>query len=243
MKIAACVDRQGQPLSPLEPGVLRLFAHEDGAWRHLSDTAFDGISARSIAEITRQAEQLGSLLDGAEALLVRDVKGIAVTLLQNLGLRLWRLDGPPEAALDAVRRELEAAARELEAAARELEAAARERPDPARFFASGATEGEYRIDLAAVLASDASLNSQLVLVPFLQQIPFNRLEVVCDHPPRWLDKQLPAAGFEWEDESQEGICRLVIRPSGESAGARPGGGCGRHGAWPQGGGCSGGGCA
>lgn len=230
MKIAACIDDQGAPLSPQEPGILRLFAHEDGAWRHVSDTAFDGISARSITEITRQAEHLGTLLDGAEALLVREVKGIAVTLLQNLGLRLWRLDGPPEAALDAVRHE--------------LEAVARERPDPARFFESGAAEGEYRIDLAAVLASDASLNSQLVLVPFLQQIPFSRLEVVCDHPPRWLDRQLPAAGFDWEDASQDGVCRLVIRPSGESTGALPrGGGCGKHGAWPAGGGCSGGGCA
>ncbi|TCT24027.1 Fe-only nitrogenase accessory protein AnfO [Thiobaca trueperi] len=230
MKIAACIDGQGEPLSPQEPCILRLFAHEDGAWRHVSDTAFNGITARSIAEITQQAERLGALLDGAEALLVRDVKGIAVTLLQNLGLRLWRLDGPPEAALDAVRRELEAAAREL--------------PDPARFFASGETEGEYRIDLAAVLASDSSLNSQLVLVPFMQQTPFSRLEVVCDHPPRWLDRQLPAAGFDWEDASQEGVCRLIIRPSGESTGMPPrGGGCGNHGAWPTGGGCSGGGCA
>ena len=79
MKIAACIDGQGESLSPQEPGILRLFAHEDGDWRHVSDTAFDGITARSIAEITQQAERLGALLDGAEALLVRDVKGIAVT--------------------------------------------------------------------------------------------------------------------------------------------------------------------
>lgn len=30
MKIAAFIDRQGLPLALHEPGVLRLFAHEDG---------------------------------------------------------------------------------------------------------------------------------------------------------------------------------------------------------------------
>ncbi|EGV29514.1 Fe-only nitrogenase accessory protein AnfO [Thiorhodococcus drewsii AZ1] len=236
MKIAACIDSQGQPLSPQEPGVLRLFAHQDGTWQQLSDTAFKGIGAGSISELTQRTEQLGSLLDGAEALLVRDVKGIAVTLLQNLGLRLWRLDGPPEAALDAVRHEIEQSAIEM--------------PDPARFFESGDSKGTYRIDLAAVLASDSSLNSQIVLIPFLEQTDFRRLEVVCDHPPRWLDKQLPALGLDWEQqETQDSAYRLLIRPIGERTITSPPPtiGCGNHGKahapGRTGGGCQGGGCA
>jgi Fe-only nitrogenase accessory protein AnfO len=231
MKIAAYVNDQGQTLRVQKPGMLRLYAQENGVWSPVSETACDGINARSIPELATQTARFGDLLDGAEALLLRDVRGIAVTLLQNLGLRLWRLDGPPEPALDAVRQA--------------LEAPAREQPDPARFFERGAAEGEYRIDLAALLANDASLYSQLVLVPFLQQTPFSRLEVVCDHPPRWLDKQLPTAGFSWEESSEDGVCRLVIRPNGDSTDTelRSAAGCGRHGTWPKGESCSGGGCA
>ncbi|MFD2113770.1 Fe-only nitrogenase accessory protein AnfO [Thiorhodococcus fuscus] len=235
MKIAAYIDSQRQPLSPQEPGVLRLFAYQNGAWNQLSDTAFAGIGAGSISELTQRTEQLGTLLDGAEALLVRDVKGIAVTLLQNLGLRLWRLDGPPEAALDAVQHELEQSEIEM--------------PDPARFFESGDIEGTYRIDLAAALASDSGLNSQIVLIPFLEQTDFRRLEVVCDHPPRWLDKQLPALGLDWEQETQDSVCRLLIRPTGERTITPPAPtiGCGNHGRGHApgrtSGGCQGGGCA
>jgi Fe-only nitrogenase accessory protein AnfO len=241
MKIAAYVDDQGRPLAPQEPGLVRIFerAHGEpangepggGAWRHVSDTAFEGIDADSIGALTRRTEQLGRLLGSAEVLLVREVKGIAVTLLQNLGLNLWRIEGPPEAALGAV--------------FQAFERTAREQPDPARFFEPGETLGEYRIDLAAVLAADSSLNSQLVLVPFLQQTPFTRLEVACEHPPRWLGKLLPTAGFEWDDRTEDGVCALVIRPSSESACGRanPAGGCSSHSTWSKGGGCSGGGCA
>jgi Fe-only nitrogenase accessory protein AnfO len=153
MKITAYVNRQGESLPVQEPGLLRLYAQENGVWSPISETACAGISARSITEITTQTTQLGDLLDGVEALLVRDVKGIAVTLLQNRGLCLWRVDEPLEPALDAVREE--------------LERVAEAQPDPARFFEPGEAEGEYRIDLAALLADDASLNSQLVLVLFL----------------------------------------------------------------------------
>ncbi|MDD2335566.1 MAG: Fe-only nitrogenase accessory protein AnfO [Geobacteraceae bacterium] len=76
-------------------------------------------------------------------------------------------------------------------------------------------DGHYRINLAEVLNNDPRLNSKQVLVPFMEETPFLKLEILCDHPPRWFSTELKnlnlMAEFETHDTSGRWL-KLVIVP-------------------------------
>jgi hypothetical protein len=65
-----------------------------------------------------------------------------------------------------------------------MEAAKKPKPSPVPV--GDVRDGHYRIDLVRVLASDFRLTSKQVLIPFMEKTAFQRLEILCDHPPRWL---------------------------------------------------------
>ena len=52
--------------------------------------------------------------------------------------------------------------------------------------------------LASLLRDDSSLNTWDVLIPFLTGTPFRRLDLVCDHVPRWLMRAMRALDMEAE---------------------------------------------
>lgn len=50
--------------------------------------------------------------------------------------------------------------------------------------------GHYFLDLNNVQKRYPEISSKMALLPFLKDIPFYSLEVVCDHIPPWFDKKL-----------------------------------------------------
>jgi Fe-only nitrogenase accessory protein AnfO len=47
--------------------------------------------------------------------------------------------------------------------------------------------GQYQFNLAEVLQKNPTLNSREVLIPFLEKRAFQKLEIICDHLPRWFE--------------------------------------------------------
>jgi Fe-only nitrogenase accessory protein AnfO len=63
-------------------------------------------------------------------------------------------------------------------------------PDGAAMAAEDLGSGRYRIDLISALSADAKLNSRQVLLPILEGTAFDRLEILCDHLPKWFAPKL-----------------------------------------------------
>lgn len=73
-------------------------------------------------------------------------------------------------------------------------------------------DSRFRLDLAALLDSGAGLNSRDILVPILVGPPFRSLEILCDHPPRWLAETAAGLGLIATVESlDEGVRVTVTR--------------------------------
>jgi len=103
----------------------------------------------------------------------------------------------------------------------------------------GAPEDDvWHFDLAAVLATDSNLSSFDMLLPILQRGGFRRMEVLCDHLPRWVAPMLRGLGLRVQVDEIEpvspgdtGRLRAVVEPvAGPSAAAphhtaRPSGAC------------------
>jgi|GEM_PF-651369 len=206
MMIAACMDANGA-VAPLQRGT-RLDLYErtrDKGWTLRRTVPFDISREASLTNLKTILYRVWETLEGCRVLLLAEVRGIACAILQEeMGVRTWVSQGPLEAQLDGV------AEREADLTRKPPP------PPPPRSRASacgggcgGASAsacsssgdpavmvepdrvgspslGLWRFDLAAVLGADPSFNSFDVLLPVLERGGFRRLEVLCDHLPRWL---------------------------------------------------------
>jgi len=175
-------------------------------------------------------------------LLTDGLSGILPTLLESFGFHCWSSNGTAKALLDEIARqetaraEAEAAAR-AEAAASACAPASSggcgsggcgggapsggcgggvSRPIG---IGTGAVpepealgEGRYHLDLAAALAGGDGLNSRDILLPFLSRGGFERLDLECDHLPRWFGATLADLGLTATTEAAGAGLKVVVRP-------------------------------
>lgn len=76
-------------------------------------------------------------------------------------------------------------------------------------------DGCYSINLAAILEENPTLNSRQILMPALEETSFKKLEIICDHLPRWFNNELRnlklTAGPEVPDETGKWLKVVVTR--------------------------------
>jgi len=161
-------------------------------------------------------------------------------LQEELGFRIWRSEGGLSEQLDSVAaREAEAAEKAAQAALSPPipvpiaplslgggcgggGGSPRRRGGPAPaadILAQAKTaldivghpdESRFRLDLAACLASGSGLNSREILIPILIGPPFRSLEILCDHPPRWLTETLAGLGMIATIDSLDAGVRVTV---------------------------------
>jgi hypothetical protein len=51
-------------------------------------------------------------------------------------------------------------------------------------------EAEYEIDLVSLLNENCGLNSMDILIPFMKETNFKKLQITCSHLPKWFGKVL-----------------------------------------------------
>lgn len=72
-------------------------------------------------------------------------------------------------------------------------------------------DGHYRINLIAELQRDQALNSRMALIPILEGQAFEKLEILCDHVPRWFSSALIELNLRAESQvTAQGVNMLVF---------------------------------
>lgn len=222
MKIAAYVDDEARVASVYGAGRLLLFDNEQGPWAAVKEIDFTIRPDMGLADVKAAVREAAAQMEGSSAFLSTEVRGLVHSILQEkFGLHIWKSEGSLGDQLDVV-------------AAREAELAAAPPPPPIRLESMGCGcqggwgggprlkrtrspdetvscpgmeevgAGHYRIDLTAVLESSPGLNSRTVLVPVLEGSRFTRLEIICDHVPRWFARAMEELDLRAEYEDTPG---------------------------------------
>ncbi|HVI50144.1 MAG TPA: Fe-only nitrogenase accessory protein AnfO [Candidatus Sulfotelmatobacter sp.] len=164
---------------------------------------------------------------------------------EEYGFRVWKSAGDPESQLDdIIQRDAELAVqREREAAEQAFAAVfsspsggcgggcsgggggtSRKRSAEALRAVRSLTErvegDHHRIDLSAILAKYKSANSMDVLTPLMEgpllhEAGFGKLEILCDHLPRWFSGKLEELGLLAEIETTSQGVRAMVFPNRE----------------------------
>ncbi|MDR2031952.1 MAG: Fe-only nitrogenase accessory protein AnfO [Azoarcus sp.] len=194
MKIAVYLGADGVPVSLYARGALHIYEDEggDGAWRPRAELAFHLDARMRLGGVKAAVADLARALKAehgdCRVLLSGEIRGLPYSLLQEEhGFTTWRSEGDLPRQLDFVR------ARETEAAARKkyeiVLRASQPTPAPVRIRDDGLHDnggGHYWIDLRAALEHASNPTSRNILIPFLAAGHFGKLEVLCDHLPKWM---------------------------------------------------------
>jgi len=212
MKIAVYIDGQDELVSLYEPGRFCVYQGSGSEWTRTQDIAFAVDGSNSLAAVKAALTAAIAQFDGCEVLLSGSVKGFLYSFLQEeFGFRIWKSEGAVSEQLAAVeQRELERAEAAPNAATscavaascasggcgggrgqlRRVAAPDVSSSEKTPVAAEDLGGGSLRIDLVAALAGDSKLNSRQILLPILEGTAFEKLEIVCDHLPKWFVPKL-----------------------------------------------------
>ncbi len=203
MKIAVIIDEAGELVNRCENSRVCLYEKGLAGWTLEKQLRLDVPQGTGLPEAKRRLKGIFCQLDGCEVFLLRELRGLLFVLLQEMGFRIWKSDGALAEQLDQV------VLKEAEVATVVL------KPLPAPVPIGTAGDGRFRINLAEALENDPSLNSKQILIPVLEKFAFQKLEIICDHLPRWFPQECERLKLLTESESPNtagrGI-RVVVLP-------------------------------
>ncbi len=216
------VDGNGNAITFGEPGMMILFRYEGDEWYVVDTFAYDLGEQYGLGDLKESTQALAKKLDGCRIMLVRDVSGYPRTMLLELGFTLWSIEGSPGHYLNKVM-QLTAEAAEARAAVvmANKVSAPKELPVPKPL--DGSCPGIYTIDISDAQVCGGSHNSREILIPFFQTTQFNRIDIVCDHVPKWFSSELAEMKLNYSTEPvKNGRWLVSVRSNAHRNGHRSG---------------------
>ena len=70
--------------------------------------------------------------------------------------------------------------------------------DIMQFLEHGINKGDLSLKMEEILLKNPELTSKKILIPYLKNVKFKRLDVICSHIPKWFNTDLGVLGFEYE---------------------------------------------
>lgn len=204
MKIAALLDRFGRAATPSAGGTLYIYERQGSNWVTSERVTFSTVEHLSMQELRRYLAEVSGWLGDCKVVAARASHGYYRVAFGSLGVALWAVRGVPQDFIE----QIEGFYAHADAAAQQTEPA----PPPAAIEPIPGRAGHYRLDLREAMAVKGAHNSRRVLLPFFRDTSFVRLEMVCDHVPRWFDSELPELGLRATVESQSTFCRVHVYP-------------------------------
>jgi Fe-only nitrogenase accessory protein AnfO len=190
LKIAVVEDNNKLTASILKQGFITVYTQESGQWEMLSRFENTVYKASEIAEVRKAVTDIVSKLDGVTIIIASELPGVAHSIFKDSGLGIFLVENNATDILDAAIEELSRVMEEQQKKTREI--------DVFQLFEHGMAKGDYYVNMIEVMLNYPQLTSKSLLLPYLKDGTFKRLDVICSHIPPWFDKDFDELGFVYE---------------------------------------------
>ncbi len=177
MEIAVMVDEQGKTSGLEQDGTLRIYSKTDGEWSIVREKKYYIQNITNAALLRECICEIGKWMMESRILIVNRIRGIHYIAFEEHQISMLEIKGLPEDFLDDVRDCLRHQRTGKEVP---LEHNAIYEAQP----------GIYYTDLREVMKGNTSYSSKQILLPFIKNREFKSLEILCEHVPKWLEKNL-----------------------------------------------------
>lgn len=193
MKIAVVENEKQKASSIFEPGFIAIYEEDDGEWKVLTRFENKVCNAKGMAAVRTAVADTIEQLGYVKIIVASEIPGIASGTFQAAGFDIFLVENSVLNVLDSIKKEV------LEA----IEERQKEPPkfDITQFLEPGVSKGDFSINIEEIMFKNPELTSKKILIPYLKNGEFNRLDVICSHIPKWFFTDLGAMGFEYETVS------------------------------------------
>ncbi|MEY8351727.1 Fe-only nitrogenase accessory AnfO family protein [Lachnospiraceae bacterium 54-53] len=176
MEIAVLVNSEGNTSGFEKDGEIRVYTKDKCRWsmiRRMEYRLKDGEDSGSLHEKIRE---ICNWLADCRIIVVSRIRGIHYIAFEEKQISMLEINGAPDAFLDDIG-----------------ECLKHERSGQKVPMEHNAIfelrSGVYHTDLREVMNGNTSYNSRQILLPFLKNREYTSLEILCDHVPKWLEKE------------------------------------------------------
>ncbi len=190
LKISVVESNDQKTSSIFEPGFIVTYEEDGGEWKVLNRFENKVCSAKSIAAVRMAVEDTIKQLDNVKIVVASEIPGIASGIFEAAGFEIFLVGKSGSDALDSVKKEMG-----------EIIEKQQEKPskfDIMKFLEPGTNKGDFCLNMEKILSKNPQLTSKKILLPYLKNGEFNRLDVICSHIPKWFTTNLRVLGFEYE---------------------------------------------
>ncbi|AEG60781.1 Fe-only nitrogenase accessory AnfO family protein [Desulforamulus ruminis] len=179
-EIAIHMGRNGKAATLYERGKTVIYKRTQGIWTLQQEKDFFLQQGQDVPAMRRQMEELIQFLGDCKILITSAMNGIPYYELEKAGCKIWECSGSPRELLDHVWEK------------EQQRILTKNNPVASMPIPENLGNGCFRISIKGVQGCGAGVSSKQVLLPFLRQVPFGQLEVLCSHIPPWVEAETVA---------------------------------------------------
>ncbi|WP_048130279.1 MULTISPECIES: Fe-only nitrogenase accessory protein AnfO [unclassified Methanosarcina] len=190
MKIAVVENDNQQTSSIFKPGFIAVYEEDGGEWKVLNRFENQVFNAKGMAAVRTAVADTVKQLGDVKVVVASEIPGIASGTFQAAGFDIFLVESGVLDVLDSIKKEM-------------LEAIEKRQEEPCKFdimefLEPGVNKGDFSINIEEIMFKNPDLTSKRILIPYLKNGEFNRLDVVCSHTPKWFVTDLGTMGFQYE---------------------------------------------
>lgn len=219
MKIAVFIDEKGNAVPFGSIGTVHLYVHEENNWYCIKKIPLGADEGMSLSDIQARVFAVVSEMGDCKVFAAEAIKGVPLAIFGGMGINLWKIKGVVAEVLNTIEEQMskmEADQLKSSCSKQQCQHSCSTNTDesiPVPSPVAVGTNGMYEIDLAMALKSEGSFNSRQILLPFFQHTTFQKLEMTCDHLPKWFDGELGKFKLQFQQEfTEEGLCHVTVYP-------------------------------
>jgi Fe-only nitrogenase accessory protein AnfO len=190
-EVAVCINDNGVTSSLDEANAIVIYQKVQGSWKVIKEQKFSLDKEAGLVGLRRQMAEIILFLGQCKIFVGCAVVGVPYFELEKNQCSIWEFEGKqkPLSFLDYVLKQEEDKEEEEQSQGNNVIPLPIERQ-----------KGDYYISIKEIQENTGGISSKQVLLPFLRQGKFYRLEVLCNHIPPWLEAELTGGNLVGEVE-------------------------------------------
>lgn len=199
MKIAVFLDEQGMTSPVWQAHALGLYTRDGEGWRLEKNLPVHLSPEMPLSELRERIAAIIMQLPTCRHFVAAEIHGALRAWFDGMGIAMWQGRGQPLGFLD-----------EIAARDQPPTPAAPETPPQTALVRPGDRDGEFYLNLIEALQGGGAHTSRRLIQPLLSDAGFQRLEILCDHLPKWFNT-LDASRLSVATTSlDDGTLRVVV---------------------------------
>lgn len=200
MIVAVLTDPEGETCGLDTDGVIKVFGSGDNGWTIHRKREYVISGVETPGEMRKYLAETAEWLGDCKNFIAKRIRGVHIAAFEGFSMSFWQIPGRPEEFLDALLEKYPCSAKH------------HGRPPQIPIKPIEQKPGFYHIDLRGVMKPDIALNSKDVLRPFFKQTPFQQLEIICEHLPKWFEYELPGLKLKYEIQERDDRVIVFVSP-------------------------------